>query len=146
MAELEAIINRSTTLKTSIQSNIEQLGRCSVKIKHNDKCVNCRFLLVPGNGLILLRMLDIELLSIIRVMCEIIGNKATNKKFETQTRPGDSQNCKTNKDPQAKQYAESVSKDKTNIPDYLNFSTNKTHMPDYFISSENREADKVRQS
>ena len=33
-------------------------------------------------------------------------------------------------------------KTKTNIPNYLNSSTNKTHMYDYFHSSDNKEADK----
>ena len=39
IAKLNAIINRSTVLKMYNWSNIEQLGRCSVKIRHNDKCV-----------------------------------------------------------------------------------------------------------
>ena len=34
------------------------------------------------------------------------------------------------------------SKDKTNMPDYLDCSKIKTHMPDYFNSSHNKEADK----
>ena len=79
MAELNATINRSIVLKAYIQSNIEQLSRCSVKIRHNHKCIKCRLFVVPGNGPSLLRMLDIELLSISRVTCDTINNK-TNKR------------------------------------------------------------------
>ena len=39
MVEFNATIKMSIVLKTHNQSNIEQLSRCSVKIRHNDKCV-----------------------------------------------------------------------------------------------------------
>ena len=68
MAVLNAKINRSIVLKTYNQSNIEQLSRCLVKKRHNDKCVKCRFFVMPGNDLALLGMPDIELLNIIRVI------------------------------------------------------------------------------
>ena len=61
-------------LKTYNQSNIEQLGRCLVKIIHNDKCVKCRFFVVAGDGLALFKMPDIELLNIIIVMFDTIDN------------------------------------------------------------------------
>ena len=49
MAEPNATINRTIVLKTYNQSDIEWLGRCSVKISQNDKCVTgCRFFVVPG--------------------------------------------------------------------------------------------------
>ena len=75
MAELNAKINRSIMLKTYNQSNIEQLCRYSVRIGHNDKCIECRFFVVPDNGPALLGMPDVELLSIIRVICEALDNK-----------------------------------------------------------------------
>ena len=88
-------------LKTYKQSNIE-LGRCSVRIRHNDKCVKCRFLVVPGDGPALLGMPDIELFGIIRVMCGTIDNKTNDRKFDAQTRhAADGQNCSTNKCPQS---------------------------------------------
>ena len=49
MEELNDTIDKSTVLKTYNQSNIQQLGRCTVKIRHNDKCVKCRFFVKPGN-------------------------------------------------------------------------------------------------
>ena len=40
------------------------------KDKTKDKGVKCKFFVVPGDGQALLRIPDIELLDIIRVMCE----------------------------------------------------------------------------
>ena len=54
----------------------------------------------------------------------------------------DSQNRRTNRDPQAKLDEDSMGADKTNIPDYLNSSTSKFNMPDYFNSCASKEADK----
>ena len=65
MVELNSTINRAIVLKTYNQSNIEQLSRCSIWIRHNDKCVKCGFFVVPGDGATLLGMPDIELLGII---------------------------------------------------------------------------------
>ena len=65
MAELNATLNRSIVLKTYNHSNKEQLSRCSVNIKHNDKCVKCRFFVVPGDGPVLIGIPDIHLLGII---------------------------------------------------------------------------------
>ena len=50
MAELNATINKLILVKTCNRSNTEQLNRCSVKIIHNDKCIKCRFFVVPGDG------------------------------------------------------------------------------------------------
>ena len=36
MAEINATINKSVLLKTYNQSNIEQISRCTVKIRHSD--------------------------------------------------------------------------------------------------------------
>ena len=52
-------------LKIYYQSNIEQLGMCTVKIRHKDKCVKCRLFVIPDDGSALLGMSDIELLSIL---------------------------------------------------------------------------------
>ena len=56
-------------LKTYNHRNKEQLSRCSVRIRHNDKCVKCRFFVVQGNGPASLGMPHIEMLGV-RVMCE----------------------------------------------------------------------------
>ena len=82
-------------LKTYNQPNLEQHSKCSIKIRYNFKCVKYTFFVVPGNGSAFLWMSDIELLSIIRVMCETIDNKGTDRKFDVLTmHAADSQNCK----------------------------------------------------
>ena len=86
MVELNAIIKKSKVPETYNQSNIEQFGRCAIKIKHNDKCVKCRFFVVLGDGPALLKMPDKELHNIIRVMCNTIDNKTNSKKFYSPTR------------------------------------------------------------
>ena len=98
---------------------------------------------MPGDGPALLGVPEIELLSIIIVMCETINNKTNDRKFDMGTRHAeDSQNFITNKDPQTKLDADNASGDKTNILNYHNSSTNKTQMLDYFHSIDNKEADK----
>ena len=76
---------------------------------------------MAGDGAALLGMPGIELLGIIRVMCETIDNKTTSRKFDFKSRHvTDSQNCKTNRNPQARLYTYSMSKYKTKMPDYPN--------------------------
>ena len=92
-------------------------------------------------GPALLRMPDIELLGVIRVMCETVGNKANNRKFYVHTRhAADSQNCSTNMGLQTKSDVDNARGDKTHILDYA--GTNKTQMSEYFHSSDNTMADK----
>ena len=64
MAEVNATINKSIIFKTYNQSNVQHLSRCTLKIRHNAKCGQCRFFVVPGDSPTLLGMPDIELLSI----------------------------------------------------------------------------------
>ena len=82
MAELNATINKSVVLKMCNQLNIEQLDRCSVRIRHNDKCVKCIFFVAPVDGPGLFWMPDIELVGSIRVMCETTDNKTNKRKFD----------------------------------------------------------------
>ena len=96
MVELNATIDKSVVLKTYNQSNKEQLGRCLIKIRHNDRCVKCRFFLVPGDDPALISMPDMEFLGIITVI------------------------CKSNKDSQTKPDASSVSANKSSTPNCLN--------------------------
>ena len=143
MADLNVKINRSVVLKAYNQSNIEQLSQYLVKLRHNDKCVKCRLFVVPVDAPVLLGMPDIELIGIIRVMCETIDNNKSDRKFDMQTRhASDSQNCKANRDPQTKPDADNASGNKTNILDYLNFCTNKIHIIDFFHTSNNKKADR----
>ena len=57
----------------------------SSKIKTQDKCVRCRFFVVPADGLALLGMPDIELLSILRITFHIMGEPHEGRKFNVQT-------------------------------------------------------------
>ena len=76
-------------------------------------------------------------------MCETIENKTNDRKFDVQTRhAADSQNCSTNRDLQKRLDADNTCGGKSNIPNYLNSSTNKTEMSHYFHSSDNKEVDK----
>ena len=77
MLELNVTINSSIVFQTYNQSNVEQLCRCSIRTRSNDKCVKGRFFVVSGDGPALLEMPDIDLLGIMTIMHETIGNKQT---------------------------------------------------------------------
>ena len=49
-------------------SNIEQIGMCTVKLRHKGKIARCRLFLVPGDGPVLLGMPDKEFLGILKTM------------------------------------------------------------------------------
>ena len=78
---------------------------------------------MQGDVPALLEMSNIELLSIIRVMCKKIGKKKTaDKKFESQIQhEAENTKCKTNKELQAQSGIGSFSNE-TNMLDYLNSS------------------------
>ena len=84
LVELNATTNKSTALKTFNQPIIEKHSRWSLKIRHNDKCVKCRFYVVPLGGPVLLGMPDIKLLEILMIMCEEIDHPHECKKFDSQ--------------------------------------------------------------
>ena len=71
-------------LKTYNQSNIE-LDICTVKLRHEDECVKCRFFVVSGDSLALFWMQDIELLNILRITCHTIGGPHESRMFDSQT-------------------------------------------------------------
>ena len=58
-------MSKWSTLCTYNISKIMQLGVCSVMIRHKNKL--CSFFVVPGGGLSLLGMPDIEILGILSV-------------------------------------------------------------------------------
>ena len=64
------IISYVTNMKSIKQ---RKTGMCTVKLRHKDKCFKCTFFVVPGDGLALLGMSDIDLQSILRITCDIIG-------------------------------------------------------------------------
>ena len=60
-------------LKTYINSNTEQLGVCSVKLRH--EVAKWTFFIVPDDVPVLLGMPDIELLGILNIMCELVEDQ-----------------------------------------------------------------------
>ena len=58
---------------------------CAVKLKHKNKYIKCSFFVLPGDGPVLLGMSDIELLSILRITCDIIDEPHESRKFNLQT-------------------------------------------------------------
>ena len=77
--------NNPVVLKTYSQSDIEQLGVCTLKLRHNDKSSKCRFLVVPREGPALHGMPDIELLNILWITCKVINDPHESRKFNSQT-------------------------------------------------------------
>ena len=73
----------------------------TVKLRHKDKCVTCRFFLGPGERPALLGIPDLTLLSILRITCNVIGKPHESRKVDSQTiEISISPSCKTNKTPQ----------------------------------------------
>ena len=70
-------------LKTYNSSNIEQLGICTVRLRHKDNVNKCRFFVVPGNGPVLLQVLDIEVLGILKITCEVIDSQLASSKYDS---------------------------------------------------------------
>ena len=58
---------------------------CTVKLRHKNKSAKCRFLVLPGDGPALLGMSGIELLNVLRIKCNVIGELPENRKFDSQT-------------------------------------------------------------
>ena len=74
---------------------------CTVKLRHKDKCVTCRFFLGPGDRPALLGMPDLKLLSILRITCDVIGKPHESRKVDSQTMEMSiSPSCRTNEAPQ----------------------------------------------
>ena len=76
--------NNAVVLKSYTNSNIDQLGVCTVKLRYRDNIVKCRFFVVPGNAPALLRMMDIEVLGILRIVCEVIDGQQAGRNFDCQ--------------------------------------------------------------
>ena len=91
----------SVVLKTYNQSNIEQLAMCTVRLRH--QIVICRFFVLLGDGPSLLGMPDIQLLDILKMMCEVVEYQQADRKLNSQTiQPYDGLGCKVNMDQQIK--------------------------------------------
>ena len=62
-------MNNSVIIRTYNQSCIEELGVCTVRLRHKDKDAKCKFFVVSGDGPALLGMLDIKLVDMHQIMC-----------------------------------------------------------------------------
>ena len=69
MEALYVTKDNTVVLKMYNNSNIDQLGVCMIKPRPGYKVARCRFLVVPGNGPVLLGMPDIDLLGTLKIMC-----------------------------------------------------------------------------
>ena len=66
--------NNSVIPKTYNESITEQVSICSVRLRHKDKTAKYIFFVVSGDGPALLRVPGIDVLDILKIMYEIIGN------------------------------------------------------------------------
>ena len=123
--EINAVILRTYNI-----SNIEQLSICTFKLRHKGNVVKCKFFVFSGDGPALLGMVDVEVLGILRITCEVIHNQQTGRKFDSQiTWLTGVPICKAD-----------TAKDHT-LDGWAANQTN-VNMLDYFRSSANTEADK----
>ena len=103
---------------------------CTEKLRHKDQIARCRFLVVSGGGPALLEMPDIELLSILKIMCDVVEGQQADRKFDSQTmEPSSAPSCKANTDWERR----------SDNMDVININSN---MPDFFRSSMVREVGK----
>ena len=85
-------------LKTCNTLNIEQLGICTVKLQHKNNAAKCKFSVVPGDAPVLFEKLDIEVMEILKITCEVINSQQTGRKFNPQiTQTTGVLKCKTHR-------------------------------------------------
>ena len=107
--------NNIVVLKTYNYSNIEQLGVCTVRLRHKDKIAICRIFAVPGDHPALLAMTDTELLNILKITL-----------WPPKSQPSSGSCCKANKGQQIKTDNVEVNYANSNMPDYFRSSINRT--------------------
>ena len=113
-------------LKIYNQSKIEQLGVCTVRLRHKDKIVRCRFFELPGESPALLGLPELELLYILKILYEIVESQQTYRKFDHQTmKPSTTPSFKANIDWERRSDNADVINMKSNLPDYCSFSTDR---------------------
>ena len=54
-----------------------------MRLRQKDKTLQDIFFVVPGDGLALLGISDIELLGILKIMCEVLGSQQADRKFNS---------------------------------------------------------------
>ena len=112
------------------ESDIKQLCVGRVKLGHKDKSAKCRFFVLPEDGPALLGVPNIEMLSILRITCDVIGESHEGRKLESQTVEASNRpTYRTNEAP-------------LNETDIVGMHDGKIYTSDCFRSSINKVADK----
>ena len=108
-------------LKTYNQLNdIEQLGVCTVQLRHKEKIARCRIFVVPGDSPALLGMPDIELLVGLKIMCYVVEGQQVDRKFNSQTvEPSSALSCNKNTHQDSRSDNVDVIKINSNMLDYF---------------------------
>ena len=115
-----------SSIKIYSQPNFYQFDVCTVRLSHKEKTVRYIFLVVPGDSPALLGMPDIELLGILKIICEVVKGPQTDRKFHSQRMtPSSTLTIKTNTGQEIRSYNEDVINTISNMPDYFRFSTDK---------------------
>ena len=120
MEALSARKSNSLILKTYSQSNIKQLGMCTVRLRHTNKIARYGFFVVQADSLVLLGMFDMEMLGILKIMCKVVGGQQVDRKFNSQTvQPSNGYSCKANIGQQIKTDTGCVINANSNLQDYF---------------------------
>ena len=99
----------------------------TVRLRHKDKIAKCRLFLVPGDAPVLQGMPDIELLDILKIICEVMRDQHKSRMLDSQKIQASSgPSFKTNKVQQTKIDQVDVNDSNSNILDYFRFSINRT--------------------
>ena len=95
----------------------------TIRLKHNDKTTKCRFFVVLEDCPALQGMSDIEVLDILKITCEVMGDPYKSRMFECKTmQTSNGPSCKANKVQQTKADSVDVKDTNSNIPDYFKSS------------------------
>ena len=99
---------------------------CTIKLRHKDKVVTSRFFVKPRNSNALLGMLDIEVLGILKIMCEVISRQQAGRKSDSQIRqPTSVPNCKTHTAQDYRLDSMGTNQSNINMLDYVRPCANK---------------------
>ena len=98
---------------------------CTVALRHKDIIAKFKVFVVPGDDSVLLGMLDIKLLGILKIMCEGMGDKQADRKFDSQIiQQPNNPSCKINNTQQIRADSVSVETANSNMPNYFKFGNN----------------------
>ena len=99
---------------------------CTVKIRYKDKVASCRFFIVPRDSPVLLGIPDIELLDILKVICDVTEGQQADRKFDSQTIESSSTlSNKVNTDIEGRSYNVDVINSNSNMQNYFRSRINR---------------------